>query len=40
VPVELAEPGHKITLDSPDGSIPAITAALPFIDPNKNIPRV
>jgi glycine cleavage system aminomethyltransferase T len=39
VPIRLAEPGTPLELESPDGLVPATAAALPFIDPNKDIPR-
>jgi aminomethyltransferase len=39
VPIALAEPGNEVHVISPDGPVPAITAALPFIDPNKELPR-
>ena len=39
VPIELAEPGSELELDSPDGPVPAVVAALPFLDPNKEIPK-
>ena len=39
VPIELAEPGHELELRSPDGPVPAVTAALPFWDPNKDVPK-
>ena len=39
VPIELAAPGTEVELVSPDGPIPAVTAPLPFIDPNKDIPK-
>jgi len=39
VPIELAEPGNELELVSPDGPVPAVTAALPFLDPGKDIPK-
>jgi aminomethyltransferase len=39
VPIALAEPGTAIELVSPDGPVPARTAALPFWDPNKDVPK-
>jgi aminomethyltransferase len=39
VPIELAPPGSELELDSPDGPVPAVTAALPFVDPGKEIPK-
>ncbi|MFB3737818.1 MAG: glycine cleavage T C-terminal barrel domain-containing protein [Candidatus Velamenicoccus archaeovorus] len=39
VPIGLAEPGTRLELVSPDGPVPAVTAALPFLDPAKEVPR-
>jgi glycine cleavage system aminomethyltransferase T len=39
VPAELAEPGTELELQSSDGPVPAVTAALPFLDPGKDIPK-
>jgi glycine cleavage system aminomethyltransferase T len=39
VPVALAEPGNELEVLSPDGPVPAVTAALPFLDPNKDVPK-
>jgi aminomethyltransferase len=39
VPIDLAPPGTELELDSPDGPLPAVTAALPFWDPNKDVPK-
>jgi glycine cleavage system aminomethyltransferase T len=39
VPAELAEPGIKLQLESPGGPMPAVTTALPFLDPGKDIPK-
>jgi glycine cleavage system aminomethyltransferase T len=39
VPTELAEPGTELELQSSDGPVPAVTAALPFLDPGKDIPK-
>ena len=39
VPIELASPGTELELDSPDGPVPAVTAALPFLDPGKDVPK-
>jgi aminomethyltransferase len=39
VPAELAEQGTELELESPDGPVPATTAALPFLDPGKDIPK-
>jgi glycine cleavage system aminomethyltransferase T len=38
VPIELADPGNEVEVLSPDGPVPAVTATLPFLDPNKEIP--
>ncbi|MDP9295440.1 MAG: glycine cleavage system protein T [Actinomycetota bacterium] len=39
VPIELAAPGTKVELESPDGMIPAATAPLPFWDTRKDVPK-
>jgi glycine cleavage system aminomethyltransferase T len=39
VPAELAESGTELELESPGGPVPAVTAALPFLDPGKDIPK-
>ncbi len=39
VPVELAGPDTELELVSPDGPVPAVTAAVPFLDPGKDIPK-
>ncbi|HEV8621959.1 MAG TPA: glycine cleavage T C-terminal barrel domain-containing protein [Actinomycetota bacterium] len=39
VPAELAEPGTELELESPGGPVPAVTTALPFLDPGKDIPK-
>jgi aminomethyltransferase len=39
VPIALAEPGNALELESPDGPVPAVTAALPFWDPRKDVPK-
>src|SRR5581483_396645 len=39
VPVGLAAPGTALEVISPDGPVPAVTAALPFVDPTKELPR-
>jgi aminomethyltransferase len=39
VPIGLAEPGTELELVSPDGSVRAVTATLPFWDPNKEVPK-
>jgi glycine cleavage system aminomethyltransferase T len=39
VPAELAEPGTELELESPGGPVPGVTAALPFLDPGKDIPK-
>jgi glycine cleavage system aminomethyltransferase T len=39
VPMDLAEPGTEIEVDALDrGRVPARTAAIPFVDPRKEIP--
>jgi glycine cleavage system aminomethyltransferase T len=39
VPIALAEPGNELELVSPQGPVPAVTAALPFWDPGKDVPK-
>ncbi len=39
VPIGLAAPGTELEVVSPDGPVPAVTAPLPFLDPNKDIPK-
>ncbi|HEX6009458.1 MAG TPA: glycine cleavage T C-terminal barrel domain-containing protein [Actinomycetota bacterium] len=38
VPIRLAAPGNEVEVLSPDGPVPAVTATLPFLDANKDIP--
>jgi aminomethyltransferase len=38
VPIGLAEPGNQLHLDSPEGPVSAVTAALPSLDPAKRVP--
>jgi glycine cleavage system aminomethyltransferase T len=39
VPTALAEPGNELELVSPDGPVAATTAALPFFDAAKDVPK-
>jgi len=40
VPIELAGPGTPLEIEAPDGSRwPARTAAIPFLDPKKDVPK-
>jgi aminomethyltransferase len=39
VPIALAAPGTPLEIRSPDGPVAATTAALPFWDPGKDVPR-
>jgi aminomethyltransferase len=39
VPIALAEAGTALTIDSPDGPLPATVAPLPFWDPAKDVPK-
>jgi glycine cleavage system aminomethyltransferase T len=39
VPIALADPGNELEILSPDGPIPAVTTTLPFLDPNKDVPK-
>ena len=38
VPIDLADSGNELEVLSPDGPVPIVTAALPFLDPDKEIP--
>ena len=40
VPIELADPGHELTLEKPTGeTVEGTTAELPFYDPEKAVPK-
>lgn len=39
VPIDLIEPGTKLDVEAPGGSIVATVQSLPFLDPNKDIPK-
>ena len=40
VPIGLADPGNALEIVAPDGGIwPATTAAIPFLDPRKDVPK-
>ena len=38
VPIELAAPGTKLDIETDDGTRSGVTAAVPFIDPQKKVP--
>jgi aminomethyltransferase len=38
VPIDLAEPGNRLQVESEHGPLEVATAAIPFIDPRKEIP--
>jgi len=38
VPTELAEPGTELDVETPDGTVRGRTAAIPFVDPRKEVP--
>ncbi len=38
VPIELAEPGTELEVETPDGTVSGRTAAIPFVDPAKEVP--
>jgi aminomethyltransferase len=38
VPIELAEPGHRLDVESQHGPLVGMTAAIPFVDPKKQVP--
>lgn len=39
VPIELADEGTELTVHAPDGERGATVTALPFFDPNKDVPK-
>ncbi len=39
VPIELAEPGTALDVETPQGKVKARIATLPFLDPNKAVPK-
>ena len=39
VPVALADLGTELDVETPDGTVRGRTAALPFVDPRKEVPR-
>jgi aminomethyltransferase len=38
VPIDLAEPGTELDVETPDGMVRGRTAAIPFVDPRKEVP--
>jgi dimethylglycine oxidase len=39
VPIDLAEPGHRLDVETEDGDqLVGVTAAIPFVDPRKERP--
>ena len=38
VPIELAEPGNVLAIESERGHLTGTTAAIPFVDPKKEVP--
>jgi aminomethyltransferase len=38
VPIDLAEPGNKLDVESQHGPLVGTTAAIPFVDPKKQVP--
>lgn len=40
VPIELADPGTTLDVESEDGPLTGTTAAIPFVDPRKEVPAV
>ncbi len=38
VPVELSEPGNRLDVESEHGTLTGVTAAIPFVDPKKQVP--
>ncbi len=39
VPIDLAEPGTVLDVETPRGRVKARIASLPFLDPNKAVPK-
>jgi glycine cleavage system aminomethyltransferase T len=39
VPIQREEPGSELQADTPRGRVPVTVAALPFLDPNKDVPK-
>ncbi len=39
VPIVQSEPGSTLEAETPGGRVPVTVAPLPFIDPNKDIPK-
>ena len=39
VPVRRGEPGSELEADTPRGRVPVTVAPLPFLDPNKDVPK-
>ncbi len=40
VPIQLAEPGNELDVETPDGIVKGRTASIPFVDPRKEAPAV
>ncbi|MEP6759504.1 MAG: glycine cleavage T C-terminal barrel domain-containing protein, partial [Actinomycetota bacterium] len=40
VPIDKAQPGIRLDVETDEGERPGVTAALPFIDPQKKVPAV
>ena len=38
MPIGLAEPGNRLEVHADDGERTGVTAAIPFIDPQKKVP--
>jgi aminomethyltransferase len=38
VPIDLAEPGNSLEIESEHGPLTGVTAAIPFVDPKKQVP--
>jgi aminomethyltransferase len=38
VPVELSEPGNRLDVEADHGTLTGVTAAIPFVDPKKQVP--
>jgi hypothetical protein len=39
VPIRWAEVGSELDAETPRGRVPVVVASLPFVDPNKDVPK-
>ena len=40
VPIELADPGNTLDVESENGPLTGVTASIPFVDPKKEVPAI